>query len=191
MAFDPSAASGNRDPASLHTMSTLLASRTDVPPAWDERSTLTTLLDYTRATVHAKCVSISAAHARQAPLGTSPLISISGLVNHLRWVEYGWIQRAIFGQPDRGPWTDDDPDREMRIAVEVPIGQLLDEYKAQCAQNRAAIATLDLDSRSQRKISTGETVTLRWILLHLIEETARHNGHIDLLREMADGVTGA
>ncbi|SNS18873.1 Protein of unknown function [Streptosporangium subroseum] len=54
----------------------------------------------------------------------------------------------------------------------------------------AARGLLDLDALSKRKISTGEPVTLRWIIMHLIEETARHNGHIDLLGEMADGVTG-
>jgi hypothetical protein len=117
--------------------------RTDLPSAWDERSTLTAMLDYTRATVRAKCEGLSDDLARQVPLPTSPL------------------------------------------------RQLLDEYDAQSERYRALVAEHDLDSRSQRSMSTGETVTLRFVLLHLIEETARHNGHIDLLREMADGVTGS
>jgi uncharacterized damage-inducible protein DinB len=97
----------------------------------------------------------------------------------------------FLGQEDRGPWTDEDPDREMRIAVEFPLSQLLAEYEAQCQGYRDLVASHDLDARSKRAIRrTGEPVPLRWILFHLVEETARHNGHIDILREMADGVTG-
>jgi uncharacterized damage-inducible protein DinB len=168
------------------------AARTDdVPLKWDERTILTTMLDYVRDTVHAKCLRITEEDARRAPLPGSPLISISGLVSHLRWVEYSWIELTLLGREGRGPWTDEDPDREMRIAVEVPITQLLAEYRAACARHSELVAGLDLDTPSAGPLEwrTGP-VTLRWILFHLIEETARHNGHIDILRELADGVTG-
>jgi uncharacterized damage-inducible protein DinB len=165
--------------------------RTDVPSTWDERTMLNTFLDYTRATVRAKCAGVSEVDARRALLPTSPLMTLSGLVNHLRWVEYSWFEVMFLGEDDKGPWTDEDPDREMRIAVDTPIAQLLDEYDAQSARYRDLAAAYDLDTRSKRSISTGEPVTLRWILFHLIEETARHNGHIDILRELADGTTGA
>jgi uncharacterized damage-inducible protein DinB len=164
--------------------------RTDLPSAWDERSTLNAMLDYARATVRAKCEGLSEDLARQAPLPTSPLTTIAGLVSHVRWVEYSWFEVVFLGQEDRGPWTEQDPDREMRIGLDVPLRQLLDEYDAQSGRYRVLVAEHDLDSRSQRSMSNGETVTLRFVLLHLIEETARHNGHLDLLREMADGVTG-
>lgn len=78
----------------------------------------------------------------------------------------------------------------MHIALDVPLSQLLDEYDAQSTRYRQLAADLDLDSRSQQTTSNGQTVTLRFVLLHLIEETARHNGHLDILRELADGVTG-
>ncbi|GII83170.1 hypothetical protein Ssi03_11600 [Sphaerisporangium siamense] len=165
-------------------------SRTDIPPTWDERATLTTMLDYVRATVHAKCAGLSEEDARRAPLATSPLTTISGLVSHLRWVEFAWIEWRLFGEEDRAPWTEEDPDREMRIAVEIPLEQLLKEYEEQCARYRELVASLDLDTVAERPVRDGTHVTLRWILHHLIEETARHNGHIDILREMADGVTG-
>jgi uncharacterized damage-inducible protein DinB len=192
MISDPTvAADGERVPVPASpSMSTVLASRTDTPPSWDERTMLATFLDYTRATVHAKCAGIAEDDARRAPLPGSPLMTISGLVGHLRWVEAGWLEHMFLGGEDLSPCTDEDPDREMRIAVEIPIIQLLAEYEAECARNRQLVASLDLDTLSKRKISTGEPVTLRWIIMHLIEETARHNGHIDLLREMADGVTG-
>ena len=163
--------------------------RTDIPAGWDERTILTTFLDYVRATVHAKCEHLAEADARRAPLPGSPLMTLAGLVNHLRWVEYFWFQVMLLGEEDHGPWTEEDPDREMRIAVAVPIAQLLDEYEARCARYRDLVAPLDLDTPSKRPVG-GRPVTLRWILFHLIEETARHNGHLDILRELADGVTG-
>jgi uncharacterized damage-inducible protein DinB len=163
--------------------------RTDIPPDWDERTILTTFLDYVRATVHAKCQNLAEVDAWRAPLSTSPLMTPAGLVSHLRWVEHSWFQVVLLGEENRGPWTEEDPDREMRIAVDVPIAQLLDEYEAQCARYRDLVASLDLDTPSKRPVS-GQPVTLRWILFHLVEETARHNGHLDILRELADGVTG-
>lgn len=163
----------------------------DVPLTWDERTILTTMLDYTRDTVHAKCVGLSEEDARRAPLPGSPLMTISGLVNHLRWVEHGWIEVTLLGRPKRAPWTDEDPDREWRIAARRPIAELLAEYRAACDQHRELVAALDLDTPSKGKLEwRTEPVTLRWILFHLIEETARHNGHLDILREIADGATG-
>jgi uncharacterized damage-inducible protein DinB len=163
--------------------------RTDYPTSWDERTMLLTFLDYTRATARAKCEGVSEDDARSAPLPGSPLTTMSGLISHLRWVEYHWIEVMLLGGEDEGPWTDDDPDREMRIALDVPIATLLEEYDAQADKHRQLIAELDLDTPSKREGKSG-TFTLRWILHHLIEETARHNGHLDILRELADGTTG-
>ncbi len=166
--------------------------RTDVPSSWDERATLTTFLDYTRATVRAKCEGISDEDARKAPLPDSPLMTVAGLVNHVRWVEYWWIQVMLLGEEDTAaPWTREDPDREFRVALDFPLAQLLDEYDAQSARYRELVASLDLDTMSKRhRHSVDAPVTLRWILFHLIEEIARHNGHLDVVRELVDGVKG-
>jgi uncharacterized damage-inducible protein DinB len=169
------------------------AGRTDdIPSSWDERTVLTTFLDYARDTVHAKCAGLSDADARRAPLPGSPLMTICGLVSHLRWVESSWIEDTLLGCAIDAPWTEDDPDREFRIAVEVPLAQLLAEYRAACARHRDLVASLPLDAPSRGDLGQWRTepVTLRWILLHLIEETARHNGHLDILRELADGARG-
>ena len=89
------------------------------------------------------------------------------------------------------PWTDEDPDREFRIAVEVPLAQLLAQYRAACDRHRRLVADLDLDTPSGGELGwRTEPVALRWVLFHLVEETARHNGHIDILRELADGTRG-
>jgi len=168
------------------------SSRTDdIPASWDERTVLTTMLDYVRDTVHVKCAGLTDEQARRAPLPGSPLTTISSLVSHLRWVEYYWIRVVLLGEQDQAPITDDDPDAEMRLALSIPLARLLAEYRASCEQLRQLVAPLDLDTSSRGAMSwRTEPVTLRWVLLHLIEETARHNGHIDILREMADGVTG-
>ncbi|MFB6518047.1 DinB family protein [Streptomyces sp. NPDC056401] len=163
----------------------------DTPPAWDERTQLTTFLDYTRDGARAKCAGVSAENARKALLPGSPLMTLSGVINHLRWVEYWWFQVVFLGEEDHGPWTDEDPDREMRIAVDFPLEQLLHEYAEQSARYRKLVAAADLDQRAERPARDGHHVDLRWILLHLTEETARHNGHLDILREMLDGSTGA
>ncbi|MFF4351720.1 DinB family protein [Streptomyces sp. NPDC001530] len=165
--------------------------RTDTPPAWDERTQLTTFLDYARATARAKCEGASPEDARKAPLPGSPLMTLCGLISHLRWVEYYWFQVVFLGEEDEGPWTDEDPDREMRIAVDIPLARLLDDFEEQAARYRQLVADHDLDTKARRPIRDGRHVDLRWILLHLVEETARHNGHLDILRELADGRTGA
>jgi len=163
----------------------------DIPPGWDERTTLTTMLDYARDTMRVKCGGLSDEDARAAPLATSPLMSIAGLVSHARWVENDWFDRVFLGGEDLGPWTSGEPDREFTVALDVPLSQLLEEYAADAARHREMVTRIDLDTRAVRiHGGIGEAVTLRWILLHLIEETARHNGHVDILRELADGVTG-
>jgi uncharacterized damage-inducible protein DinB len=164
--------------------------RTDIPVSWDERTTLNAFLDYARATVHAKCAGISDDDAKRALLPSSPLMTVAGLISHLRWVEASWIEDTFFGGDDPGPWTREEPDRDMSLGAQTPIKVLLAEYQAQCSRYNVLLAPLDLDTPSKKNLNTGVPATLRWILLHLVEETARHNGHIDLLREMADGVKG-
>ena len=118
-------------------------------------------------------------------------MTISGLVSHLRWVEDAWIEKTLLGGTIDAPWTDDDPDREFRIAVTVPLAQLLADYRAACDRHRDQVASLDLDAPSRGELGwRSEPVTLRWVLFHLAEETARHNGHLDILRELADGARG-
>ena len=164
--------------------------RTDKPEAWDERTTLLTMLQYTRDTAAAKCRDLAAEHVGAAPLPGSPLMSLGGVVNHLRWVEHSWIENRFVGGPDLGPWTDEEPDREFSLGATTPLPQTLAEYAEQAVRTDAIIAGLDLDDRSQWPFRSGEHPTLRWVILHLIEENSRHNGHLDILRELADGRTG-
>jgi uncharacterized damage-inducible protein DinB len=164
--------------------------RTDTPTSWDERSTLITFLDYARATVVAKCEGLSDEDARRAPLATSPLMTVSGLVNHLRWNEHYWFEVMFLGGEDRGPWTDEDPDAEFTASLALPLAQVVEEYQAQSRRVDELIADIALDERSKGADSKGNHLTLRWVIGHMTEETARHNGHLDILRELIDGATG-
>ncbi|MFF9352645.1 DinB family protein [Streptomyces sp. NPDC014734] len=164
--------------------------RTDSPPAWDERTQLATFLDYVRDTARAKCEGVSPQDARRAPLPGSPLMTIAGLINHLSWVEYSWFEVVFLGGEDEGPWTDEDPDREMSMAVDMPLADVLALYESRTTRYRELVASHDLDTPAKGAWRDGRHPDLRWIVLHLIEETARHNGHLDVIREIVDGTTG-
>ena len=118
-------------------------------------------------------------------------MSVKGLVSHLRWAEAFWIDVIFLGQRNHWPGTDDDSELQMRAGLQRPLAELLDEYAAQTAHTDEVVASHDWDAESVRNGETGKPVALRYIIMRLIEETAHHNGHLDILRELADGVTGA
>lgn len=163
-------------------------------PAYDapDRAALDQWLDYHRATVRVKCVGLAEPAARRAPLPTSPLMSPAGLVSHLADNEQWWFEAVLHDGPDLGRETDDNPDADWIPPAEMTLPELLDWYDERCARSRELTAGLDLSYVARRELdSTGHRpITLRWIYLHMIEETARHNGHLDIVRELIDGVTG-
>lgn len=154
--------------------------------AGDERTQLTQVLDYQRATVHLKCAGLNEADARRQLL-PSPLTTIAGLVSHLIWVEHVWMEHVLAGRPDEGPWTQEDPDADWKPG-DRSLVELLTEYERRCQSSREIVASLDLDAVPGHE--GRPPISVRATLLHMIEETARHLGHLDALREMADGVTG-
>ncbi|MBR8741545.1 DinB family protein [Nocardiopsis sp. MG754419] len=166
--------------------------RVDPPMAADERTMLSSWLEWHRATVHDKCAGLDPALSSAAPFVSSPMTTIGGIVSHLRWVEAFWFEVVLLNQPDVAPYSAQDPDGEFRVGAERPLGELLIEYERQCERSREITSHLDLGNFSRRVLRDGRgRTTLRWVLTHMIEETARHNGHLDLLRESADGTVGA
>lgn len=164
-------------------------SRTDdIPEAFDERTILLQMLHYTQDTAVMKVTGLSQEQARTAPLPGSPLMSPANVLNHLRWVERSWIKHDLFGGEDDGPWSKEDPDAEFRQGSELPVDEVIALYEQEAARTRAVFADVDLDLVQQG--GRPQPLTARWILQHLIEETARHNGHLDILRELIDGATG-
>ena len=164
--------------------------RTDLPETQDERSILLTMLDYTRKTAIAKCEGLSDEDARRNVLPTSPMMTMSGLVSHLRWVEYSWIQGRLLGKPDEGPWTDEDPDREFHYRLAEPLSVTIEDYQELARSHDELFAGIELDQVAALTVRGGKEITFRWIVQHLIEENARHNGHLDIMRELIDGSTG-
>jgi len=168
-----------------------LSNRFELPAAFDERTLLTRFLQRARLTVHAKCVGLVEADAAKTPLPGSPAMSITGLVSHLRWAEAFWIDVIFLGHPNQWPGTDADSELQIRAGLERPLVELLDEYAAQAAHTDEVVASRDWDAEAAcHDFESGRPIALRYIVMHLIEETDRHNGHLDILRELADGVTG-
>ncbi|WUJ73606.1 DinB family protein [Kribbella soli] len=163
------------------------------PLTADERVQLIGWLDLQRSFVRMKCQGLTEEDAHRKVLPTSPLMSLASLVAHLRWNEWSWFQLNLMGVPDTGqtPWTEGGhPDAEMFVD-DIPLAQLLDEYDAECKRSNDTIAPLDLGSVEQGPYAAkGEAASLRYILCHMIEETARHVGHMDIIREIVDGKTG-
>ena len=169
--------------------------RTDPARSGPEADQLSAYLDYQRETVLLKCAGLSAAQLAQQAVPSSSL-TLGGLLNHLALVEDWWFRVQFLGEEHVPPWGgidwDADPDWEFRTAATTDPEELRERYRSACERSREVVrATGDLDRLSvavSRK--SGERCDLRWVLLHMIEETARHAGHADLLREAIDGTVG-
>ncbi|GAA3246005.1 DinB family protein [Pseudonocardia petroleophila] len=161
------------------------------PLVADERTQLLGWLDLQRALVRWKCEGLSDEQARRAVLPGSPLMTVAGLVSHLRWTEHCWFEVLFLGGPSAGnPQFDADvEDADMRPDG-VPLARLLDEFDAQWARSNEIVAAHSLDDTGRHPDFSAGGASLRWVLLHVLEETARHVGHLDTIREQLDGVTG-
>ena len=165
--------------------------RDDLPAEgedWDERTLLLTMLRYTQQTAVSKVRGLSQDLARATPLETSPRMSPANVLNHLRWVERSWVNTRLLGQEDDGPWTTENPDAEFDEGSSLALDDVIRLYEEEAERTRAFFAQADLDALPRGPHR--RPFTTRWVLLHLIEETARHNGHLDILRELADGSVG-
>jgi uncharacterized damage-inducible protein DinB len=150
-----------------------------------ERETLESFLDLNRATVIYKATGLSDEDAARRILPS--LTTVSGLIRHLADVERSWFRDDLAGEeqvPTR--WSDEDPDGEFRVTAADSLAEIIADYERACDESRSVSASFTLDDRGKNN----DGVTLRWILVHMIEETARHCGHIDILRELLDGATG-
>jgi uncharacterized damage-inducible protein DinB len=141
-------------------------------------------LDWQRATVRLKCQGLDEGCARRALIATSPALTVAGIVVHLTEVERGWMVGSFLGEAVA------DSRRRSWGESELPLADILDAYDAQCERSRVIAAAHDLDELERFAPEGLPLVSLRWILGHLIEESARHLGHLDLLREMIDGTRG-
>ena len=158
-----------------------------------ERDALGQYLDYQRETILLKADGLTRQQLGQK-IPTSDL-TLAGILYHLALNEESWLEVRFLGLPEREDWQgidwEADPDYEFRTALAREPDWLRRRYREACDRARQAVASADsLDQLSVDTLSDGERFTLRWVLLHLIEETARHAGQADLLREAIDGTVG-
>jgi hypothetical protein len=155
----------------------------------DERTMLTSMLDWYRVGVLSKLAGLDQAGASRRLVVSDT--TIAGLVYHLTLVEDSWFHQRFAGNDIGEPWAGIDwaatPDWEFDSAHLLTIDELREGYEAACERSRQAAHGRSLDDMSA---STDRVFTLRWALVHMLEETARHLGHLDILREITDGVTG-
>jgi len=148
-------------------------------------------LDYYRAVLARKCVGLRSDQL-QLTVAASTL-TLGRLLRHMAFVEDHWFQSVLLGRPLPDPWLgadwDAQPDWEMDTAVDFTPTELIEQFDEAVARSRAAIDRLDIETTAANE-GGGEPTSLRWILVHMIEEYARHCGHADLLREAIDGSTG-
>lgn len=156
----------------------------------DERTQLVGWLDMQRAIIHWKCEGLSEADAHRPVLPDSPLMTMAGIVSHLRWVEQTWFEVLFLGGPADGPQFQQEPADAEMVAEGIPLARLLTEYEQQCAVSNEIVAAHPLDETGQHPDFQSARASLRWMLIHMIEETARHAGHADAIRELLDGGKG-
>lgn len=164
----------------------MMEERYGAPVSGDEKQVLGGFLGHYRATLLGICQGLSDEDLRRSfvPSGTSLL----GMVKHLAYVERGWFQEGIGNGVAEYPFSDDDPDADFRFEPEETTEEIFDLYRAECAKSRDILEAASLDDLSEDP-SRSADYNVRWIVVHMIEETARHAGHADILRELIDGKT--
>lgn len=164
--------------------------------AADETASLLGFLDYQRSTLEWKCSGVDA-DGLQVRVGVSTM-TLGGLLKHVAYVEDEWSARWLHGGERQAPWNtvdwSADQDWDWNSAADDTPDELIALWRNSVERSRVlidqAIADGGLDQLARKTWPDGGAPSLRWILLHLIEEYARHNGHADLLREAVDGSTG-
>lgn len=161
--------------------------RTDPPGSGPERDVLGGVLDFLRGTVALKARGLDEDQARRPAVPPSTM-TVAGIVRHLTLVERFWFAIDFDGQDLPHPWTEEEPgDGGFGVPDDVTLEDLLAGYEAECVRSRHVVAAHDLDELARGE---GMDFSLRYALAHMVEETARHCGHLDLLREALDGTTG-
>jgi uncharacterized damage-inducible protein DinB len=165
-------------------------SRTEPPTVAGERAALEGWLDFHRETLLLKCQGLTGEQLVKRAVAPSSL-SLLGLVRHMAEVERSWFRRRLAGQAGLGflYCSDEAPDGDFDFAGASEAEADFATFTRECELARQAAEGRSLDDTFWHA-SREETIDLRWVYLHMIEEYARHNGHADFLREQIDGVTG-
>ncbi|MBE3007860.1 DinB family protein [Microbispora sp. NEAU-D428] len=153
----------------------------------DERQVLKAFLDFLRAMVVRKAQGLSEQDVRRRHVPSAT--TLAGLVKHLTLVERNWFERVLAQDPAMAPPSEKDADGSFAVGDDDTVESLITAYEEACAASRRIAARFPLDHEVPHE-QVGP-ISLRWIYVHMIEETARHAGHADILRELTDGATGS
>ncbi|HEX4723069.1 MAG TPA: DinB family protein [Pseudonocardiaceae bacterium] len=159
------------------------------PLVGDEREILTSYLDWQRQTFELKCAGVPPERLsdRQIPPST---MTLHGLLRHLSGVERWWFRIQFTGE--EVPllyYTDEDPAQDFE-SLDGDVAEAFEVWRAECARSREIVAAAETLDATGTHMASGNPVSLRRIMVHMIGEYARHNGHADLLRERTDGAIG-
>jgi uncharacterized damage-inducible protein DinB len=118
-------------------------------------------------------------------------MTMAGLISHMRWVEHTWLEVLFLGGDEKqNPSFDESSEDADWHTDGRPLAELLSEYEAQCARSNEITAAASLDDIGRHPGFRSGSANLRWMLIHLVEETGRHAGHADIVRELLDGAKG-
>ena len=162
--------------------------RYGAPVAGGEKEVLAGFLDHYRATLLEICNGLSEDDLRRPVVQSGT--TLLGIVKHLAYVERGWFQENVANEPFEYPFDiDADPEADLRVEEDESAEEIFELYRAACERSRRALAEASLDDPVLNP-KRSRDYNVRWVVVHMIEETARHAGHADIIREQIDGRSG-
>jgi hypothetical protein len=165
------------------------ADRVDPPYVGEEREILVAYLDFHRSTFEAKCAGVPPERLSERTVPPSAL-TLHGLVRHLAGIERWWFRIQFAGEDV--PllfYSDDDPNQDFD-RLDGDVSEAFALWRSECQHSRAIVAATSSLEQTGMVKANGQPVSLRRVMVNMIAEYARHNGHADLLREAIDGATG-
>ncbi len=156
------------------------------PRSADEKTMLESYLDWYRAAILDKVAGLSEADMKRRLVPSET--TLFGIVHHLAYVERWWFQDVFAGRAVSYPWRDEDADAEWHVDNTITSDEAIALYRQECDVSREITALADVEDLAKHE--KFQDMMLRRIMVHMIEETARHAGHADILRELIDGTTG-
>jgi len=168
-----------------------MVERIEPEVAADERTTLLGFLEYYRASLAMKVDGLTDAQGAMASCPPS-ILTPTGLVRHMAEVERNWFRRRLADEDAPPIWfSEERPDGDLEVEATTSLADSLTAWRAEIARADEIVAAApSLDQLAKRPVWDGVIVSVRWVLVHMIDEYARHCGHADLLRERIDGVVG-
>jgi uncharacterized damage-inducible protein DinB len=158
------------------------------PRAGPEKELLAAQLDDKRTILLRKCAGLLEEDLRKAP--TASTLSLLGILKHVAWTHRWWFRHVFAGEDLSFAWSDEDPDFDFRPEADETAEDIAAMFRDECDRARAIVAASDLDQPARGSHPVVKEITLRGVMVHMIQEMSRHLGQADIIRETIDGSTG-